>query len=385
MTGGMGVLYVFGARAALTGHNGLIRMHVLLADRNFDRQRAHRFYDDGRPYTHGRHVVTVGGRKFLDMPYDHRGFPTMQIDDPACKVHAEHVQSAGLLAPQAKLFLRYMNHDDQHFSRLFDAVPAAYLACDALSRDRLVAIGVHAVRKLNIYPIRGRENFGGWGSLFGAARHVEANPHGGVSIDRAHGWMTHALGFAFGLSQDEQIRADCIEVAKADVAMRAKAQMPACNISLRHATGKAFGGKYDFTTAWEEGAILADGARSVVHVLSSPAHTALARQMKAVYARVGRWTATAAWNGEVSAPAFLVGLRKKGEKELLATYVHNGSAAFYMGSPFAWYYELTGEKLFLDRLNEMAGAQGLRRRAVRELGNWSYALYLAEGGKVPGR
>ena len=60
-------------------------------------------------------------------------------------------------------------------------------------------------------------------------------------------------------------------------------------------------------------------------------------------------------------------------------------SAFYMGSPITWYYELTGEPIFLDRLKEMAGSQSLADRCMKVLGNWSYSLYLAQGGKIPGR
>ncbi len=391
MTGGDGIHYVYGVRAAVTGHSGLIKLHVLLADRNFDRQRVHLFYDagddrpPGGPFTYGRHVVEVDGKKFLDIPYTNRGRPVLQVADPACKVHADHVKAKDLLAPEARQFLRYMNHDDQHLSRVFDAVPAAYLACDPLNRDRLVTLGSQACWKRNIHPIRGRPNFGGWGSLFAARKHVDAHPHAGIAMNRSHGWVMHSLGWAFSLSQDRQIRADCIDVARTDVQVRCKAQMPAGNISFRRATAKAFKGAYDFTTAWEEGAILADGARCVVEILSAREHAGLPEAMKKTYADVGRWIATKAWNPAANAPAFHVGLRKKGAKEFLERPELAGGAAFYMGSPFAWYYELTGEQIFLDRLKQMAGRKGLPARAARDLGNWSYSLYLAQGGRIPGR
>ena len=121
MTGGQGIHYVYGVRAALTGHSGLVRMHVLLADRNFDRQRVHLFHDDVRPYTHSRRVVEQDGQKLLDVPYDHRGFPILKPADPAAAAQARHVKEAGLLAPEAAGLLRYHNHDDQHLSRVFDA------------------------------------------------------------------------------------------------------------------------------------------------------------------------------------------------------------------------------------------------------------------------
>jgi len=385
MTGGGGIYYVYGVRAALTGHNGLIRLHVLLADRNFDRQRAHLFYDDGRPYTHSRQVVEIGGRKYLDIPYTNRGWPMLKISDPACKVQAEYVRAKALLSPQAQRLLRYMNHDDQHLSRVFDAVPAAYLACDPLNRDRLVTLGAQACWKRNIYPIRNRRNFGGWGSLFGLKRQVDARPHQGIGVSREHGWVMHTLAWAHDLSGDPQIRADCLEVARTDVYVREKAQMPAGNVTFRGPSGKAFKGEYWFTTAWEEGAILADGARCVVNMLSSPEDAELAERMKAVYRRVGKWTVTDAWNDRAHAPGFHVALRKKGQKRLLERPIPSGGCAFYMGSPLTWYYELTGEKIYLDRLREMGGGAPPVQRAMRTLGNWSYCLYLLQGGKIPGR
>ncbi|KKK60387.1 hypothetical protein LCGC14_3024880, partial [marine sediment metagenome] len=74
-----------------------------------------------------------------------------------------------------------------------------------------------------------------------------------------------------------------------------------------------------------------------------------------------------------------------GAKEMLAKPIPSSGCAFYMGTPLTWYYELTGEQIYLDRLKEMAGKGSLAQRASRDMGNWSYALYLAQGGKIPGR
>ncbi len=385
MTGGAGIFYVFGVPAALTGHNGRIKLHILMADRNFDRQRVHLFYDDGRPYKHGRHVVEIDGTRYLDVPYDNRGFPVIQAEEPACEVQAKHVRDQWLLSAEAERLLKYMNHDDQHLSRVFDAVPASYLACDPVNRDRLVTLGAQACWKLNVYPIRTMRNFGGWGSLWAARQHVDAYPHQGIGASREHGWKTHTLGWAHDLSLDAQIRADCIEVAEADVYVRGKAQMAAGNVTFRAPSSKAFNGEYWFTTGWEEGAILADGARAVVNTLSTPEHAEQAEAMKAIYRKVGRWTVSSAWNENAASPGFHVGLRKKGQQELLDTPVTAGGCAFYMGTPLTWYYELTGERVFLERLKQMAGKEGLPERCRRDLGSWSYALYLAQGGRIPWR
>jgi len=80
-----------------------------------------------------------------------------------------------------------------------------------------------------------------------------------------------------------------------------------------------------------------------------------------------------------------VALRKAKQKELLPRPITSGGCAFYMGSPLAWYYELTGERTFLEKLREMAGKTTLAQRARRSLGNWSYAPYLAQSGVIPGR
>ena len=107
--------------------------------------------------------------------------------------------------------------------------------------------------------------------------------------------------------------------------------------------------------------------------------------MKKVYIRVGRWTVTAAWNDKARAPGFHVAPRKARQKELPPRSITAGGCAFYMGGPLAWYYELTGERIFLDKLYELAGELTLARRARRALGNWSYVLYLARGGHIPAR
>ncbi|MBC8874155.1 MAG: hypothetical protein H8E44_32350 [Planctomycetes bacterium] len=380
MTGGQGVGYVFGVRAAVTGHNGRIQEHILMADRNWDRQRAHLFHDDGKPFMYSRYVVDEDGKKLFDWPYDSRGFEKLDIKDPACVVQATYVSENKLLSAEGARLASYHNHDDQHLSRVFDVVPAAYLACDPLSRDRMVTLGSQTCKKLNIYPVRKMESFGGWGSLFNAMKHINANPHEGIGMDRAHGWKTHALGWAFCLSQDKQIREDCLVIARADVAARAKAQMPPGNVTIRNPSDKAFGGKYWFTTGWEEGAIMADGARAVVAMLSSPNDAEHAQTMKDIYRRVGNWIATDAWNEDIHSPPFHIGLKDKETGKFLDKPVGDSPCDFYLGSPLAWYYELTGDKLFLDRLNEMSGDQGLAARSRQQLRNWSYSLWLAQSG-----
>ncbi|MHC4715683.1 MAG: hypothetical protein ACYS5V_01820, partial [Planctomycetota bacterium] len=383
-TGGVGVDYVFGVKAAVTGHNGMIGTHVMLADRHWDRQWSHWFYDDGRPYTYGRHVVDVDGRRMLDQPLDRHGLPTVIVRDPACKSHADHVKANDLLSEPAKILLRFMKHDDQHLCRLFDAVPAAYLACDPISRDRLVTLGAQACRKLNIYPIKGRPNFGGWTSIFRGGDRAKRVGHRGIHSGRDRGWVTHSLGQAYGLSQDKQIRADCLAIAQADVQQRADAQMPAGNVTFKRANTHAFRKQYDFTSSWEEGGILTDGARSVMNILAAE-DPAAAEKLKKVYARVGQWIAHKAWNDQRKAFGFRVGLRKVGTAELLEQPVTSGSANFYMGTPMAVYYELTGDRIFIDRLRQMSGNASVSDRCMRELGNWSYSLWLAQGGRIPGR
>lgn len=235
MTGGQGVGYVFGVRAAVTGHNGRIQEHILMADRNWDRQRAHLFHDDGKPFMYNRYVVDEDGKKLFDWPYDSRGFEKPDIKDPA-------------------------------------------------------------------------------------------------------------------------------------------------NVTIRNPSDKAFGGKYWFTTGWEEGAIMADGARAVVAMLSSPNDAEHAQTMKDIYRRVGKWIATQAWNEDIHSPPFHIGLKYKETGKFLDKPVGDSPCDFYLGSPLAWYYELTGDKLFLDRLNEMSGDQGLAGRSRQQLRSWSYSLWLAQRG-----
>jgi len=385
MTGGQGINFVFGAAAAVTGHQGAIKLHVLMADRNFDRQRSHLFYDDGKPFTYGRHVVTVGGKKYLSLVYNNRGAHVLQIKDPAAKAQADHVKQNDLLSKQGQRLLKYMNHDDQHLSRVFDAVPAAYLACDPVNRDRLVTLGAQACWRRNIHPIRNMPRFGGWGSLFGAKKHVDAKPHQGFGAGREHGWVLHALGWAHALSQDKQIRADCVEIAKADAYVLEKAQTPAGNVTMRGPSGKAFQGAYWFTTGWEEGAIIPNGARVAINILSSPEDQAVADRLKEVYKKVGKWVMTKGWSDQIRSPGFHIALMKKSEKAPMEQPLAKGGCGFYMGTPVTWYYELTGDKFYLDRLKAMAGKMTLAQRAQRGLNNWSYALWFAQGGKIPDR
>ena len=386
MTGGQGVNFVFGAAAAVTGHQGAIKLHVLLADRNFDRQRVHFFHSDGKPFTYGRRVVEVGGKKMLDIPYNHRGFHVPAIKDPAAKVQADHVAKNDLLSDQAKRLLRYHNHDDQHLSRVFDAVPAAYLACDPVNRDRLVTLGAQACWKLNIYPVKRMPRFGGWGSLFGAKKHVDAKPHQGIGAGRELGWKLHSLCWAHALSLDAQIRKDCVSVGKVAVEVAEKAQTSVGNVTMRGPSGKAFKGAYWFTTGWEEGAIIPDGMRAVMKMLESREDQAVAERLKVVYGKVGKWIMDKAWNKAINSPGFHIALMEKGKKTPMPMPMSSGhGCGFYLGTPTVWYYELTGDKVFLDRLKAMSGGKGLAARSKATLGNWSYALWLAQGGKIPGR
>ena len=388
MTGGAGVQYAFGLEAIVTASAQGLRLHVLLADRNWDRQRAHRFYDDGRPYTYGRGVVEADGKKFLDVPVDARGWPRETPADPACAVQAKHVKDNKLLHPAAEALQRYMNHDDQHLCRVFDAAPAAYLACDPVNRDRLVTLAGQVCEKLNIHPYKARPSFGGYGSLHEAWKNVSARPGAGVGFGRANGWLNHALAAGFYLSQDKQIRRDCADVACVDVAVREKAQMPAGNVTVHQPYSKTWDGGYWYVNAWQTVGIMGHGARCLAGVLDSPEDRDFADRLKKVYARVGTWSATVGWNANLNAPAGNVGLRRKGENEPLEKpYMDakkSGGTNHYFGNAYLWYYELTGNELFLERLRQTARGN-VAAASAGMMPNWSYCLWLAQGGKIPER
>lgn len=400
-TGGEGIYYVFGARAAVTGHSGLIKMHILLADRHWDRQREHFFHDDGKPFTYSRMLTTKGGKKFLTLKYGHFGKWKLDIKDPACKVQADYVKTNELLSGQAKAFLAYMDHDDQHLSRLFDATPAAYLACDPISRDRLVTLGAQTCWKLSIHPLASEPTTGGWLSLFDLGKKVDAKPHTGMEIGRSHGWLMHSLPSAFFLCQDKQIRADIIATAKRNVEVMATAQMPAGNIAAKYASGKALikaglvkaGDKetlakyqkaYFLVRGWEEAGIVANGARGLAAVLSSPENQALADKQRQIILRSARWNLTAGWHERTNSPGFIIAVPKSGTGK---TIPFGQSTSFQMGSTVTWCYEMTGDKFYLARLEKLAGKHGVEGMAMRHinLGNWSYALWHRQGGKIPGR
>jgi hypothetical protein len=164
--------------------------------------------------------------------------------------------------------------------------------------------------------------------------------------------------------------------------------MPAGNVTVHRPYSKAFNGEYWYVNAWQSVGILGDGARCLAGILDAPATRDSAEKLKAVYARVGKWSATIGWNQANSAPAGNVGLRRKGAKEPLAKpYIlaKKGSGTdHYFGSPYLWYYEITGDTLFLDRLRKTARGN-LEAAGQRYLPNWSYVLWLAQGGKLPGR
>jgi len=365
-----------------------LRHHVLLADRHWDRHRAHRFYDDGRPFTYGKHVVEVDGKKYFDVPLDRRGWPIDKVTDPACAVHAKHVAGNKLLHPAGAELLRYMNHDDQHLSRVFDAAPAAYLACDPVNRDRLVTLGGQVCAKLNVFPYRAKTKFGGYGSLHEAWKNVSARPGQGIHMGRANGWLNQALAYGFYLSKDEQIRQDCLDVACLDVAVREKAQMPAGNVTVHRPYSKVWEGEYWYVNCWQTVGIMGNGAKCLADIMDSPEHRDFADRLKKTYVRLGKWSATVGWDTEHNMPAGNVGLRRKGETEPLAKpYIRakkSGGTNHYFGNPYLWYYELTGDRLFLDRLRETVRGDVVGA-SVQMTPNWSYCLWLTQGGKIPGR
>jgi len=94
------------------------------------------------------------------------------------------------------------------------------------------------------------------------------------------------------------------------------------------------------------------------------------------------------WDAEHNVPAGNVGLRRTGEtKPLEKPYIHakkSGGTNHYFGNPYMWYYELTGDRLFLDRLRRTARGNVVGASAEMTP-NWSYCLWLAQGGKIPGR
>ena len=392
-TGGDGILYVFGAEAAVTGHHDLIKLHVLLADRHWDRQRAHLFHEDGAPYTYGRRLVKDNGVTVLDEADSHF-FRAKHITpaDPACQVQADYVKANDLLSPQAQKLLGYMDHDDQHLCRLFDAVAAVYLACDPLDRDRLVTLAGQTCWKKNIHPLKGKTT-GGWLSLYDAKRKVDAKAGAGVFFGREDGWLMHSLGLGFALSKDKQFRADCVAVAEVDADVCIRAQMPAGNVQNKPIVDKALvksgvpadtdlpAGSY-LVRCWEDAGIVADGARAVTEILSDPAHRPLADQLKQAYGGVGRWSATRGWNPKCNTPAFLVIV--PGDNPAKTVPVGQPSS-FNMGSTFAWYYEVTGDEMFIEKMKAMAGTKPFDLFCKQYLGNWSYSLWLAQGGKIPGR
>jgi len=388
MTGGAGVQYAFGLKAIITASGEGLRHHVLLADRHWDRHRAHRFYDDGRAFTYGKHVVEVDGKRYFDVPLDKRGWPINKVTDTACAVHAKHVADSELLHPASAELLRYMNHDDQHLSRVFDAAPAAYLACDPVNRDRLVTLGGQVCAKLSIHPYRAKPKFGGYGSLHEAWKHVSAHPGQGIHMGRANGWLNQALAYGFYLSKDKQIRRDCLDAARVDVAIREKAQMPAGNVTIHQPYSKAWDGGYWYVNCWQTVGIMGNGAKCLTGILDSTEDRDLADRLKMIYVRLGRWSATAGWDTEHNVPAGNVGLRRKGEiKPLAKPYIHakkSGGTNHYFGNPYLWYYELTGDRLFLDRLRQTARGNVVGASA-QMTPNWSYCLWLAQGGKMPGR
>lgn len=387
MTGGAGIQYVFGIEAAVTGHHGALQSHVVLADRAWDRHHAYRFYDDGRPYQPGGPAATAETKPAAAEPADDdddsrlaKVKPGGKLEigqDPACQVQAKYVADNRLLSTASETLLKYMNHDDQHLARTFDIIPAAFLACDPVSRDRVVTLGGQAADRLQ-----------GW--LLAAKRYADANPHQGTDgFARAHGWLLHAMSCAFYVCQDAATRKQFVEIARLNAEVVEKAQRPDGVIAIHKPFSKILNGEYWAVHTWQSVGIVADGTRCAVGILSSPENQKCADGLQQAYARFGKWATTVGWVKDLNGPSSAVGLRLKDAKaDLPQPYVRDDkiSSSNYFGSPYAWFYEITGEKHFLDRISDMAGghveATALKRNM---LPMWSYALWLAQGGRIPGR
>jgi len=164
--------------------------------------------------------------------------------------------------------------------------------------------------------------------------------------------------------------------------------MPAGNVTIHRPYSKNFKGEYWYVNAWQSVGIMGDGARCLTGILDAPKTRATAGKLQVVYGRVGKWSATIGWNEAGKSPAGNVALRKKGAtKDLDTPYVIPRTKAHtdhYFGSPYLWYYEITGDDLFLKRLKETTRGNpaAIGRGLVH---NWSYVLWLAQGGKLPGR
>jgi hypothetical protein len=379
VTGGGGLAYVYEHETAATGHRRSMDRILLLMDRVWEREYHTLFFEDGRPFTVARHPFFLGSRLESpageaaagEDPHPARNLLWRGYDapppGPPFDAHLRAVRGRGL-APDYEAALRgYDSFDVQHRARAFHMMAAFYLLGDAIARDHIVSLGLvdNAIR---------------WKGLPAGEAHVAQHPGKGVPGGRADGWMDHTRAAAHNVCRDPSVRAEIEAAVARSYALLEKAQSPETGNFIRNgAFEKIFGGEADWDQAWESGCIMADGAKCALELFRSGGGEEVARRISRIFEKRARLAIGAGWNAPARAPfrAFRIGPPDRPDEQFVPP-VGEGAETFYMGTPFAWFHELTGDRAFLDRALDASGLAADRERFVRTYfpnGMWTYLVW----------
>ncbi|MCI0586979.1 MAG: hypothetical protein L0323_09090 [Planctomycetes bacterium] len=387
VTGGGGLSYVYEHETVATGHRRSMDRILLLMDRVWEREYHTLFFEDGRPFTMARHPFFLGkryeppGKEPGPVADPHpgrnhlwRGYPAPP-PGPPFDAHLAAVRERGL-APDYEPVLRgYDSFDTQHRARAFHMMPAFYLLGDPIARDHIVSLAMvdNAIR---------------WKGLPGVEALVAQFPGKGIAGGRADGWMDHIRAAAFNLSRDPEVRGEIEAAVARYYAVLEKAQSPETGNFIRNsAYEKIFGGQADWDQAWESGCIMADGAKCALEMFRGGPKDEVAARIARIFEKRARLAVGAGWNKDARAPfaAFRIGPPGKLD-EIFVPPVGSGADTFYMGTPFAWFHELTGDRVFLDRALQASGHAEDRVKFVRTMypnGMWTYLVWRIQREVLP--
>ncbi|MGH7149187.1 MAG: hypothetical protein ACREIU_00740, partial [Planctomycetota bacterium] len=139
--------------------------------------------------------------------------------------------------------------------------------------------------------------------------------------------------------------------------------------------------------AWESGCIMADGAKCALEMFRGGPREEVAARIARIFEKRARLAVGAGWNSAARAPfaSFRIGPPGKLD-ELFVPPVGMGAEVFYMGTPFAWFHELTGDRVFLDRALQASGLAEDREKFVRSTfpnGMWTYLVWRVQREVLP--
>ncbi len=366
MTGGDEIVLVDGVAVVEAASRTGYRTYQLRHRANTDRQPRAFFRYDGRPTRLEDWVQTVGDKTFLFSFYmglqgggqDPMGWsqaPTFQV---------EAVVQKGLEPAYQDELLSFQPHGLQHLIRYTrNAKVLVWAGNDSLAKDdlwmqtELFRLSYHSF--LN----------GQWGykdptGLLYAQEFVAQNPGKGFPFGRGEAWGLDTAAAHFALA-DEDWRAMTLGWFADVMTMVRSAQIP-CNGHIHAALqGKWLEGAYRVAQTAEDAIVqnMLLGLYETVFAGLSPSHAAMARDalVESLRAMIGgiQWSPTlkgpmnlyAVGPTDIALPVFCTASQQPADGKIDSINTYQTWSALGYG------YRLTGDTLFLERAQEMAGKE----------------------------